>query len=126
MFANAVVAVGIFIIGAFGLLSAESSSQTKEATGFFVVAAWFLVVATSFALKSRLLVVLTSVPVVLAGGILFFVLLFAGFSWGEQGILTARILQAISFVIVVLQILGLIAVFTSQRKRQDRDSAASS
>jgi malonyl CoA-acyl carrier protein transacylase len=71
-------------------------------------------------------VALTSVPIVLAGGILFFVLLFAGLSWGEQGILTARILQAISFVIVVLQIIGLIAVFISQRKRQDRDSTASS
>jgi hypothetical protein len=39
MFVNTIIAVGVFIIGAFGLLSAESSSQVKEAMVFLVVAA---------------------------------------------------------------------------------------
>ena len=117
IFVNAIVAAGLFIVGGFGFLSEEFKSEPDEVTGFFVAATWFVVIATGFAFRGRLLVLLSSVPVILAVCTLFLALIFAGFAWDKQGMSTAQVLQAISFVIVILQVLGLIGVFTEHRKK---------
>lgn len=124
MFANAIVAAGLFIVAGLGFFSVEFKSEPGEVAGFFAAAAWFVVIATGFALRSRLLVLLTSVPVILVACTLFLVLVFAGLAWGEQGASTARVLQAISFIIVILQFFGLIAVFTGHRKSEDIDNTS--
>lgn len=124
MFANAIIAAGLCIVATCGLLAAESRSQSEEVLGFFVAAGWFIFVAGGFATRSRLLVAIASVPVILAACILFLVLIFAELVWSPQGVLTARILQAVSLVIIVLQILGIITVFGSQRKHRSSERDA--
>jgi hypothetical protein len=81
---------------------------------FFAVGVWFLLMSAGFARKSRLADALTTIPTIAFAAIFCFVLLFAPLSWGDQGTPTAYLLQGISLLIIILEVLGLISVLTRQ------------
>ena len=120
MFANAVIAVGIFIIGIFGCFSAQTAGDTREVVYFFAAGAWFFLLSAGFAWRNRLIVAVTSIPILFFASVLVLILLFAPLSWGNKGTSTAYVLQGISLLIVLVQVLGLFSVFAhNQRPEHD-------
>jgi hypothetical protein len=112
---NAVVGGVIVGLSIFGMVHSKNVSDRQSAFFFLGFGALFWPVSYGLWIRSRLLVTLISIPIIVVAGGAGFVLLFAPLAWSDSNIGTAYTLQFLSLFFAVLEIASLLNVFASQR-----------
>jgi NADH:ubiquinone oxidoreductase subunit K len=112
--ANATVGVITISLSIFGLFHSTSVSDRQSALLLLGFGALFCVVAYGLWTRSRLLVTLSSVPIILIAAVASFILVFAPLAWGDSNIGTVYTLQFLSLSFAVLQIASLLHVFAAK------------
>jgi hypothetical protein len=110
--ANATIAVLVGVLGAWGVAMPGIRADRSDGITLLAIAACFAVVAVGLRLRSRLLVTLFSIPLLLFGAMLAVVLFYAPFSWGEGNAPNTRLLQGIVVAMLALLVAGLVSVFS--------------
>jgi NADH:ubiquinone oxidoreductase subunit K len=114
--ANAAAGVIIICLSTFGLFQSTNVGDRQGALlglGFGIL---FCLVAYGLWIRSRLLVTLSSVPIILVTATASFILLFASFAWGEGNMGTVYLLQFLSLSFIVLQVVSFLDVFAVRQK----------
>jgi NADH:ubiquinone oxidoreductase subunit K len=99
-------------------------SDRNSALLYLGIGVSFCIVPYGLWIRSRVLVSLISIPLILMLGAVSFMLLFAPFAWGDSNIKTVYLLQLSSLFLAALQIGGLIDVFsarTSMKRNRNAD-----
>ena len=115
--ANAAIGVIMISLSVFGLLQSKNMSDRQSAFLFLGFGALFCFVSYGLWMRSRLLVILSSVPIIVVAAVMSFILLFAPLAWGGSNIGTVYMLQFFSLSFVVLQIVSLVNAFVAHQNR---------
>lgn len=115
--ANAAIGVIIISLSVFGLLQSKNMSDRQSAFLFLGFGMLFCLVSYGLWMRSRLLIILSSVPIIVVSAVTSFILLFAPLAWGDSNIGTVYMLQFFSLSFIVLQIVSLVSAFVAHQNR---------
>jgi len=119
--ANAAMGAIIICLSIFGLVQSTNVSDRYSALLPLGCGVLFCLVSYGLWIRSRLLVSLGSIPVIVVSVAASIILLFAPFAWGDSNIGTVYILQFISLSSAVLQVTSLRTVFAPDKNRNGNE-----
>ena len=118
--ANGAFALGFLLLGVYGSIVSDNMGGRQSAVLSVVAGFWIASIVIGLLFRRRVLVLLLSIPVIGFALLFAFILLFAPLAWGNSNLATAYGLQVVALGLILIQIAGILAVFSKRPSGDDR------